>query len=306
MSDRENNISPDPALEESDEEENYYESPAEAIREFGQNKLMDRAQRALTKELKENNLKLKEQLHEKLEELKRVTLERENLGVQLYGHQQQLARVQVTLENAHAEYNNIVDAKLQEEEMLRDISKNNAEQQALYDEYQKQHKKYAAELESLNETIRQIQKYNEEVKSEIAITRRATYKTEQSMQIMEKKQETNDLLVDDLNKKVSQLKEKTAAVIKQYEIQTQDTGDAKTVLQETINELQLIEHEKKQLIIQWKAAIASLSRRDEALAQATEALAVAENSVHDYDMEIESARRELQRVRSVDCIRFCF
>jgi septal ring factor EnvC (AmiA/AmiB activator) len=79
--------------------------------------------------------------------------------------------------------------KLITEEMLRDISKNNAEQAALSEEYKKQHKKYTMEVDALNETIRQIEKYSEEVKSEIAVTRRATYKAEQTMQVLEQQKE---------------------------------------------------------------------------------------------------------------------
>ena len=281
-----------------DEEEDYYENPADVIREFGNNPLMERAQKALAVQLKETQERLKTQLYEKSEEIKRATTERENLGVQLYGLQQQLARTQIMLENAHNEYNSIVDNRLKEEEMLRDISKNNAEQQALNYEYKRQEKKYSAELESLNETIRQIEKYNEDVKSEIAATRRATYKAEQSMQMIEKQKENQDTYVDILNKQLNELKEQTALFANQYETQKKETTDANVVLQDTIRELDLISSEKKQLMMQWKSALSGLSRRDEALAQASQTLAVAESSVHDYDVQIEASRRDLQREQS--------
>ena len=281
-----------------DEEEDYYENPADVIREFGNNPLMERAQKALAAQLKETQERIKGQLYEKSEEIKRATLERENLGVQLYGLQQQLARTQIMLENAHNEYNSIVDNRLKEEEMLRDISKNNSEQQALSEEYKKQEKKYSTELESLNETIRQIEKYNEDVKSEIAATRRATYKAEQSMQLIEKQKEDQDTYVDTLNKQLNDLKEQTALFGNQFETQKKETTDANAVLQDTIRELDLISSEKKQLMMQWKSALSGLSRRDEALAQASQTLAVAESSVHDYDVQIEASRRDLQREQS--------
>jgi len=280
--------------EESDEEE-YYENPADIIREFGNNPLMERAQKALVKQLKDTQFRLQNDLYEKDEELKRASQDREVIGVQLYGLQQQLARIQITLENAHNEFNGIVDARLQEEEMLRDISKNNGEQNSLNDEYKKQHKKYSQEIDALNETIRQIEKYNEEVKSEIAITRRATYKAEQSMQLLEKHKESQDLYVDNLTKQVNHFKDQTGQVLKQLDSQTKDTADASGVLMETIRELELIGNEKKQLMIQWKAALSGLSRRDEALAQASQTLGSAESAVHDYDVEIEASRRDLQK-----------
>lgn len=80
--------------------------------------------------------------------------------------------------------------RLSEEELLKDVNKNNSEQMALSDEYKKQQKKHSQELDALNETIRQIEQYNEQVKSEIAISRRATYKVEQNIQELEKEKES--------------------------------------------------------------------------------------------------------------------
>eukprot|EP00428_Durinskia_dybowskii_P061311 CAMPEP_0170368296 /NCGR_PEP_ID=MMETSP0117_2-20130122/7381_1 /TAXON_ID=400756 /ORGANISM="Durinskia baltica, Strain CSIRO CS-38" /LENGTH=919 /DNA_ID=CAMNT_0010622953 /DNA_START=50 /DNA_END=2809 /DNA_ORIENTATION=+ len=279
------------------EEDEYYENPMEIIREFGNHPLMDKGNKKLLEGLKQEQYRLKTVLYEKNEELKRASQDREVLGVQLYGLQQQLARAQIALENCHNEFNGIIDARLQEEEMLRDISKNNTEQTALNDEYKRQHKKYSQELDALNETIRQIETYNEEVKSEIAITRRATYKAEQSMQLLEKQKESQDLYVDSLNKQVNHLRDQTGVVLKQLDAQTKDTADANGVLNDTIRELELIGSEKKQLMVQWKAALSGLSRRDEALAQASQTLAAAESAVHDYDVEIEASRRKLQKLQ---------
>ena len=111
---------------ESDEEDEYYENPVELIKEFGTHPLMERAQKALTAQLKATQDKLKIALLEKEEDLKRHGQDREGLGVQLYSLQQQLARIQITFEGAHNDYNRIVDTRLQEEEMLRNINKNNS------------------------------------------------------------------------------------------------------------------------------------------------------------------------------------
>jgi chromosome segregation ATPase len=235
---------------------------------------------------------------EKVDELKKVTSEREAIGVQLYALQQQLARIQLMLENAHNEHNSILDNRLSEEELLKSISKNNTEQIALYDEYKKQQKKYVTELEGLNETIRQIQEYNDQVKSEIAISRRIAYKTEQNMTDLEKIKENQDYFVDHLTSQINKLKEQIEFTTKQLDSQKKETNDAHTIVMETIKELELISTEKQQLMIQWKAALSGLSRRDEALAQAEQTLGVAESSVHDYDVEIDATKREIQKEQS--------
>jgi len=284
--------------EESDEEDEYYENPVELIKEFGTHPLMERAQKALTAQLKATQYKLQVSLQEKQEDMKRESNEREMLGVQLYSLQQQLARVQLTFEASHNDYNRIVDTRLQEEEMLRNVNKANNEQTELINEHKKQSKKYSTELDSLNETIQQIEKYNEEVKSEIALTRRSTYKAEQSMQILEKHKAEQDQYVDNLNKQVKQLQEQISLYSGQYQSQKTETEDAKGVLDDTKVELESIAREKRGLMIQWKSALNGLSRRDEALATATSALLTAQMSVGDFDVEIESTRREIQATQA--------
>ncbi len=278
-----------------DDEDVFYENPEDVIREFGNHHLMDRIQATLTKNLKESNYKLQIELYEKTDELRKVTSEREAIGVQLYALQQQLARIQLMLENAHNEHNRILDARLGEEELLKSVTKNNEEQQALFGEYQKQQKRYVVELEALNETIRQIEQYNQQVKSEIAISRRVTYKTEQNMSELEKIKEEQDYLVDSMTKQVSKLNEQIEFIAKQLVVQRKETDDANAIVIETVKELELISTEKQQLMIQWKAALSGLSRRDEALAQAELTLATAESSVHDYDVEIDATKREIQK-----------
>eukprot|EP01038_Epipyxis_sp_PR26KG_P011107 gene11107-14909_t len=280
---------------QSDDEENYYENPLEVIREFGNNPLMERAQKALKAQLDDINFKLKTTLYEKSEELKRITNDRETVGVALYSLQQQLARIQVMLENTSLEYNNIVDGRLAEEDLLASITKNNLEQSNLLTEYKKQHKKNATELERLNETIQQIEKYNEEIKSEILVTKNMAFKTESNLQTLEVIKQKQDEYVDSLNIQIKSTKEQISSLKEQFELQKKDTNDAQSVLQDTIHELDLISIEKKQIMTQWKSTLTGLSRRDEALAQATITLQNAESAVHDYDVEIESCRRDLQK-----------
>eukprot|EP01036_Dinobryon_divergens_P001207 gene1207-1575_t len=78
--------------EESDDE--FYEDPAELIKEFGNHPLMKRAQKALLTQLKDTQSRLDGEIREKDEEVKRLTQDREVLGVQLYSFQQQLAKLQ--------------------------------------------------------------------------------------------------------------------------------------------------------------------------------------------------------------------
>jgi hypothetical protein len=44
----------------------------------------------------------------------------------------------------------------------------------------------------------QVENYNNQMAGEIAVTRRATYKAEEQVQVLEKEKKMQDLLIDDL------------------------------------------------------------------------------------------------------------
>ena len=74
----------------------------EVYRLIGQNPLLERVQVALKKQLTATSTRVEVKLREEEEDLKRVKQRREDLGVELYGVQQRLARLQMDLESKHS------------------------------------------------------------------------------------------------------------------------------------------------------------------------------------------------------------
>ncbi len=91
-------------------------------------------------------------------------------------------------------------------------------------EEQKQLFKNQSELDALNATLRQVELYNEEMKSEIAVTRRATYKAEENVGDLEKGKKAQDLFIDTLNEQLKALHERLALYEAQLISQKQETG----------------------------------------------------------------------------------
>eukprot|EP00976_Prorocentrum_cordatum_P029122 592473-Prorocentrum_minimum.AAC.1 len=65
--------------------------------------------------------------------------------------------------------------------------------------------KFHVELDKLNGTLKQIEAYNEQMKNEIAVTRRATYVAEESVTNMEKEKKEQDFLIDNLQEQLKRL-----------------------------------------------------------------------------------------------------
>jgi len=70
--------------------------------------LMARLQNALTKQLTDEHERVDLQLREKEDEVRRVKKDREETGVQLYGVQHQLAKMQTKFERTHDNFNIVV------------------------------------------------------------------------------------------------------------------------------------------------------------------------------------------------------
>lgn len=78
--------------------------------------------------------------------------------------------------------------------------------------------KHQSELNALQETLRQVELYNQEMQAEIQITRRATYKAEQSMQELEQNKLRQDLYIDTLTANLNKLKEQIGYYSKQVRL----------------------------------------------------------------------------------------
>jgi hypothetical protein len=85
--------------------------------------LLSRVQKALSSQLAGHNERVSLQLSEKQEELRKLIKHREEIGVTLYGAQQQLAKLQLQLEQLHDKYAMVQSKRLEDDEKLR--QKNN-------------------------------------------------------------------------------------------------------------------------------------------------------------------------------------
>jgi septal ring factor EnvC (AmiA/AmiB activator) len=65
--------------------------------------------------------------------------------------------------------------------------------------------KFQTELDKLNGTLKQIEAYNEQMKGEIAVTRRATYVAEEAVTRLEKDKKDQDYLIDTLQEQLKRL-----------------------------------------------------------------------------------------------------
>lgn len=231
-----------------------------------------RLQEAWRKQLTGHNDRVTLQLREKQEELKKLVKHREDIGVTLYGAQQQLAKLQLQLEQLHDKYAMVQGQRLEDDEKLKYVTSDWEGKKVEVEEATRRLAKSQDELNQLNITVRQVQEYNEQMKAEIQVTRRATYKAEDHIKQIEEMKSKQDLLIDSMNEDIKRLTERKALLDAQIAAQRQETEAAMATLREASREMEAIEFEKKQLMMQWRSSLVGMQRRDEALQNVQKAL----------------------------------
>merc|ERR1719393_977280 len=150
------------------------------------------------------------------------------------------------------------------------------------------------ELNQLDITLRQVEEYNQQMKAEIQVTRRATYKAEDHIKSVEKVKHKQDLLLDQMNEDVKRMTEQKALLEAQLVAQKQETEAAVATLREASREMEAIEFEKKQLMQQWRSSLIGMPRRDEALQNVQQALQEQNEAELGIDNEIRGLQNSIR------------
>lgn len=261
------------------------------------NPVLARLQEALSKQLLADDERVTEELRVKEEDLRRAKKKREDIGAELYTVQQQLAKLQMTLEGTHDRYKQLQQAREVVEAEASQATEVYQQERQQVVQYKGKVDKNQVELDKVNSTIRQVQTYNEAMKDEVAVTRRATYKAEEATTQLEKEKTLQDVLIDSLNEKIREGTEQLGLHEAQLSAQQKETAAASETLFEAAREMEAISFEKKHLVQQWKSSLVGMARRDEALQKANEQIAATIEGIQALEAEILGYKKETKLVQ---------
>ncbi len=123
------------------------------------NPLVVRIRDALRKQLEGVNEKITADLRLQTEAVTRILKRREDVGVELYGVQQQLAKLQNAVEKAHDSFSISVQVREQSEERKSTILSELSSKSHQLGEQKMRVSKLQGELDKLNVTLKQVEKY---------------------------------------------------------------------------------------------------------------------------------------------------
>ncbi|XP_021495438.1 coiled-coil domain-containing protein 40 isoform X2 [Meriones unguiculatus] len=257
--------------------------------------LMMRFQEALKSYLSRQIEKLKLDIQELDVATKQARNQRQELGVNLYGVQQHLARLQMQLEKSHDRHSLAAcERRRTEEELLRT--------RALYNKTcmtaNEERKKLAAlqaELESLAVHLFYMQNIDQDLRDDILVIKHVVKKTETQKMHAEIEKKKQDLFVDQLTERAHQLEENVSLFEAQYLSQAEDTRILRKAVSEAITEIDAITMEKKRILQQWTTSLMGMKHRNEAYWTVLDSLKECEHQVKSIDGDMEAYKRSIMK-----------
>ena len=247
--------------------------------------LIKRLQDGLKQQLSTLKDKIDVEKRDKIALKNKLTEEREEIGVQLYTVQQQLAKLQTRLTESNEQ-----QAQLQEErnEQMEELKEQRAQLEQAEAEYKQTEAEYEAqrnELDKLNDVVLRLEQRNQEIASQVAGTRREAYKSEQSATETEVSKKEQDMYIDRLTNQIKDVSGELAFLEAQIVAQRAETKTARDALLQSSLEMEKINFERNQLVQDWKSSLIGIKLRTKTLSDLEEAANKQEENIRSLQNE---------------------
>jgi len=183
----------------------------------------------------------------------------------------------------------------QTDQQLTEMRSQYADKQTALAGERKRGAELRAELENMSLRLFYLENAKNDVRSDIAVMKRAAEKAESEVLKKEENKRTQDLYVNRLVERMDRLREDIAMFDAQLEAQAAETRAARELLAEARMEIDSISVEKKHLYTAWNSALVGMRRRDEAHAAMSEALREQQQQLRTLEAEMDGIRRTIQK-----------
>lgn len=259
--------------------------------------LMARVQEALRVQLSEKLAYLEAEYREKEEIAKKTSENREEAGVELYTAQQLLAKLQASIEGCQDNIGLIKRYRDEAERNLRLSNEMYIEKQTELKERTNNLESNKMELDKITRAIKQVDLYNEDLRSNILIAKRTTLKAEEDIVKQEMEKKRQDFYIDRLNDSLRKLQEQRGLYETQWLAQQKQTKASIETLQDALTEMDAVQFEKRQLLHQWKSSIVGLERRDEVLTQVQNGIQKNKDTLLSMNGELEGFKASFRKTQ---------
>ncbi|XP_077643537.1 coiled-coil domain-containing protein 40 [Lonchura striata] len=257
--------------------------------------LMTRFQAALknylTKQIEQVNL----DLHGMRSAMKTSKEQREELGVILFGAQQQLGQLEVELEKSHEHLFQAAVARQQLEEELQGLRGAHKEMCHNKDDERKKVSAMQTQIENLALELFYVQNMDQDMHHKLLLMKQSAKRAEAERIQAEVEKKKQDLFLDQLTRRVHQLQEQIALFEAQLVAQAEDTKVTRQAISEAGLEVQAINIEKKKLMDHWNSSLAGMKQRDEAYVVTQELLSNYRRDLKSLEGDIHGCGKSIRK-----------
>ncbi|XP_029366377.1 coiled-coil domain-containing protein 40 [Echeneis naucrates] len=253
--------------------------------------LVRRQQAALEKQLRNQLERLNLGLKEKLAAAKADASHLQDLSMEMYDIQKNLAKLQIKqdtcnqtkmqaqVEHQHAQ-NQLEATKTYHSRTTSQYGKSKANLSQLQ-----------AEFDNLMLHLIFIQGFSEDLSANVKAMNNARHKAAAEKEQAEEQKLKQDLYVERLTKDMERLAQQIAMYDAQTSAQSEETQAAKEALSEAAMEMESLMMMRKQLLQQWNSSLAGMRKQDEAFSAMQDAVRAGEHQVILLDREIEGYKK---------------
>jgi chromosome segregation ATPase len=275
------------------------EEEEQLLRNFGENKIMERVQETLRRQLEEQLTRLDEDLREMEQAREGSMVHREETGVQLYSVQQQLAQLQNSLDGTGGAVARLASARAAAEAEAEALQAAFVQRKAALATAEAQVEAFRGELDGILDSTRQVELYAADMEAEVAGNRRAALKAAEATQEKERARLAQDAYIDRMTQAVRRAGDNLATFQAQIDAQRAEGAAAQAAMAEANTEMETIRLEKKALLLQWQSTTLSLRRRDEALSAVAATISSAGIELEAMSAEEGNLRKAVSAAQAV-------
>ncbi|XP_035515431.1 coiled-coil domain-containing protein 40 [Morone saxatilis] len=277
--------------EDMEEREPLPEEEEEFIVLDSEHPLVRRQQAALNSQLSKQLERINMELKEKLAMEKADANHMQNLHIEIFGVQEQLARLQTKLEGrqhtkaeAEAKRLQALDQLKAMKSQFSSITNQDIKAKANVSQLQ-------AEIDNLMLHLVFTQGVSEDLRSNVKAMKNVKSKAGAEKNQAKEQKLKQDLYVERLTKDMESLTEQIAMYEVQAKAQAEETQAAKAALSEAEMEMASLVMARKQLLQQWSGSLVGMRRRDEAFSAMQEAVCAVDHQMILLDREIEGYKK---------------
>ncbi|XP_063265256.1 coiled-coil domain-containing protein 40 isoform X3 [Prinia subflava] len=221
--------------------------------------------------------------------------QREELGVILYGAQQQLGQLEVELQKSHERCSQAAAARQQQEEELQGLRGAHKEMCHNTEDERKKVSAMQTKVENLALELFYVQNMGQDMHHRLLLMKQSAKKAEAERIQAEVEKQKQDLFLDQLTSRIYQLQEQIALFEAQLVAQAEDTKVTRQAVSEADLEIQAINMEKKKLMGHWNVSLAGVKQRDEAYVVTQELLSNYRRDLKSLEGDIHDCGKSIRK-----------